>query len=141
MPRAISVSLSRTYPQLAVRSQDSHALCNCTCAWWQITPANAADVRYAFGVFEGRVVSAYRVAIDVSDWPVMPDNAIAAGRRYIPVEHLTPEEWEHALKYTAPRMYGAVRYGVVGLDAQGKIVELGASDAARPCDDEREPDQ
>ncbi len=139
MPRAIFVSLSRTYPQLAIRSQESHALRNCTCAWWQITPANATDVRYAFGVFEGRVVSAYRVDVNVKNWPVMPDNAIAAGRRYIPVEHVTREEWAHALKYTAPRMYGAVRYGVVGLDAQGQIVELGASDTAPPCDDERVP--
>lgn len=141
MPKAIFVSLSRTFPQLADRSQESDALRNCTCAWWQITPANATDVRYAFGVFEGCVVSAYRVDIDVNDWPIMPDNAIAAGRRYIPVEHLTPEEWAHALKHTAPRMYGAVRYGVVRLDAQGKIVELGASDTAPPCDDEREPAQ
>ena len=90
MPKAIFVSLSRTFPQLAVRSQESDALRNCTCAWWQITPANATDVRYAFGVFEGCVVSAYRVDIDIKDWPIMPDNAIATGRRYIPVEHLTP---------------------------------------------------
>jgi len=102
--KAIFVSLSRTYPQLAVRTQDSHALRNCTCAWWKITPASATKVRYAFGVFKGDIVSAYRVDLEVNDWPVMPRNAIAAGRRYIPANHLTPEEWEYALRATPPTM-------------------------------------
>lgn len=141
MARAIFVSLSRTYPQIALRTQDSHALRNCTCAWWKITPANAANVRYAFGVFRGQIVSAYRVDLDVRDWPIMPGNAIAAGRRYIPANHLTPEEWAHALKCNAPRMYGAVRYDEVGLDAQGRIAEIGAAEAEPPRDEELEPDE
>lgn len=141
MARAIFVSLSRTYPQLAVRTQDSHALRNCTCAWWKITPANAVNVRYAFGVFKGQIVSAYRVDLDVHDWPIMPGNAIAAGRRYIPANHLTPEEWEYALRAKAPRMYGAVRYDEVGLDVHGRIAEIGASEVAPPRDEELEPDE
>ena len=89
-------------------------------------------MRYAFGVFKGDIVSAYRVDLEVNDWPVMPRNAIGAGRRYIPANQLTPEEWEYALRATPPTMDSAVRYDEVGLDAQGKIAEIGASEAAPP---------
>jgi hypothetical protein len=143
VPRAIFVSLSKTYPQIvgAYRTRDGAALRNCTCCWWKVTPASAAGVRYCLGVFKGGIVSAYRVDVDASKWPVMPTNALASGRRCIPAELLTPTEWARALTLTAPTMSGALRYGDVQLDGKGALAEAWASDTAALCDDEREPDE
>lgn len=123
MPTAIFVSLTHTYPMVADHSQASDALRNCTCGWWQVAPANANDVRYAFGVFGGQIVSVYKVDVAVDAWPVMPPNALGEGRRYIPVNAVTAEEWEHIIGSVAPEMFGPVRYGQVEVE-QGRLCRL-----------------
>lgn len=140
MPKAIFVSLAKLYPQLAVTTQGSAALRNCTCCWWRVNATNAAGVRYAFGVVGARIVSVYGVDVDIADWPTMPAKALGTGRRYIPVRALTQGEWSRAMSLKAPQMYGAVRYGDVVLDAQGGIVDFSAPSGGPTCDDEQEPD-
>lgn len=134
MPNAIFVSLSQLYPQLdrsAQQDKGSAALRDVTCAWWEISPVTAAGVRYAFGVFEGAVVSAYAVEVPASDWPVMPSGAIAAGKRYIPVKDLTERDRTTATSWTGIAMFGPMRYGSVSLDSNNAITGY----ALAPMDD------
>jgi hypothetical protein len=117
MARAIFLSLTDLYPELTTAAQhdpQSNALRNCTCAWWRVNPANAGDVRFAFGVYQGRVVSAYAVRVPASEWPVMPGPAIGEGRRYIPAVGLSDVSWQRALTWRIP-MFGPLRYGEVSL--------------------------
>lgn len=116
MPRAIFVSLSHTYSQIADPSRENDALRNCTCGWWRVALARIVDVRYVFGVFGGDIVSAYKIDVPGESWPVMPANALGAGRRYIPVNAVTVEEWGSLVGCNAPEMYGAVRYGDVEVE-------------------------
>lgn len=124
MPKAIFVSLVDLYPQLSTAAQHdrgSKALRNVTCGWWEVNPLSAADVQYAFGVFEGAVVSAHAVNVPANDWPVMPQGAIGAGRRYIPAAVLTDQDWATATSWRGVTMFGPVRYGTVSLDSNGAL--------------------
>ncbi len=124
MARAIFVSLAVLYPQLDAklgRERGSAALRNNTCAWWRINPTNAGDVRYAFGVWQGRVVSAYAVEVPVGHWPTMPGPAVGEGRRYIPASALSERDWARAATWSGIPMAGPLRYGEVQLDADGVL--------------------
>lgn len=58
---AIFVNLKNIYPPLAPAAQvdqQSTALRDCTCGWWRVNPESAGDIKFAFEVFGGEVVSA-----------------------------------------------------------------------------------
>lgn len=124
-PNAIFVSLCELYPQLNETGCKPHAaaLRNCTCAWWRINPDTASNVKFAFGVYEGKVVSAYRVAVPAAEWPVMPQHAEGAGRRYIPASLLPNDEGGRALK-TPINMSFPVQYGTVSFAPDGSIAAV-----------------
>lgn len=118
MPRAMFVSLNVTYPQLAPqgRGQDAAALRNCTCVAWRVGEG-ANGVEFIFGVFQGRVVSAYKITHPVQDWPRIPTGAAGAGRRCVPVEELSAADWATALTWNdVPMAQCGFRYGDVQLE-------------------------
>jgi hypothetical protein len=124
MARAIYVNLRYIYPQLtpaAQVDQQSTALRDCTCGWWRVNPESAGDIRFAFGVYGGRVVSAYSVEIPVTQWPVMPKRAVGQGRRYIPVVDVSAEDWALARTWSPIPMSGPVRYGEVLQEEGGAL--------------------
>jgi hypothetical protein len=111
MARAIFVNLRNIYQQLAPAAhvdQQSTALRDCTCGWWRVNPESAGDIKFAFGIYEGRVVSAYKVQVPVAEWPVMPKRAVAQTRRYIPASDISAKDWTLAktwaqLRGSSPR--------------------------------------
>ena len=123
MPNAMFVSVNVTYPQLspAGQSQGAAALRNCTCVAWNVNPARAQGIEYLFGVFQHRVVSAYKVTHPVSRWPVIPlpgpnGQALGGGRYCVPVEAVSPQDWATATGWHNIPMFGAVRYGDVQIN-------------------------
>lgn len=144
MARAIFVNLKHLWPQLDAKcqgDQNSFALRCGTCGWWKVNPEHAGDIRYAFGVVGGVVVSAYAVGVPVDQWPVMPAPALDGGRRYIACARLplSPQSWARALQWRGIVMAGPIRYGEVFLDANGELdrVEVPAS----PVHSEEEPEE
>jgi hypothetical protein len=127
MPRALFVNLRQLYPQLVIPvpigtrpQQYGAALRNCTCGWWNISPAAAGGVEFLFGVHERRVVSAYHVRVPVADWPRMPHPAEASGRRYVPVDKpVSASLRAQAASWMVPFFGAPVRYGTVQLDQIG----------------------
>ena len=114
---AICVALSKVYPQVADAfhvppAGSPHILHHATAFAWKVNPASAGPIDYAFGIADGRVVSAYRVRVRVADWPVMPAECPpeTRGRRVIPLEEVSRAEWLVATSWSRVRMYGSVRY-------------------------------
>ncbi|HEY5956487.1 MAG TPA: hypothetical protein VIV60_08045 [Polyangiaceae bacterium] len=126
MAKAILVSISNLYGAIATnaRTHRSDVLRNTTCCWWSVNAASAQDVTYAFGVVEGRIVSAYSVVASVEDWPVLPQGAEGAGRRAIPVQELKESDWNTATSWTNLGMFGPVRYAEVDLDGAGALAGI-----------------
>lgn len=126
MPKAILVSLTRLYDDIAptARLQGSSVLRNTTCCWWRVNEENAVGVEYAFGVYRGAIVSAYRVVAPVELWPVLPKGAKGAERKGLPVRPLSEADWRKATTWTGVGMYGPVRYAEVSLDSTGGLAEI-----------------
>lgn len=101
--------------------QQSTALRDCTCGWWRVNPESAGDIKFAFGIYEGRVVSAYKVQVPVAEWPVMPKRAVAQTRRYIPASDISAKDWTLAKTWAPIPMYGPVRYGEILHDENGDL--------------------
>lgn len=136
MPRALFVSLKNLYPELSApgRARTAAALRNVTSGWWRINEARAHGVTYLFGVHDSAAVSAYRIDIDVAQWPRMPAGAMGAGRRYVPVTSIADDSaWVVAQTWRI-EMFGPIRYGDVALDAQGNVTGVSFPETAR--DDE-----
>ncbi len=129
---AICLSVSQAFAQVDVahrvfQATTPHILHHATAFAWHVNPENARHVAYAFGVAGGRVVSAYRVDVPSSDWPVMPAGSAdhARGRRVIPLTEVSEAEWNTATSWSGVRMYGAVRYLSLDVDANGTWLGLG----------------
>jgi hypothetical protein len=131
--RALFVSLSQTYPELrsAKLTHKSEALKNLTCGWWFINLEKAKGVRYVFGVFKGKVVSAYRVVKDMEStaWPTiekwpLEDRSGTENRKYVPTNKVTVPEWKTAKSWPKVRMYGSTRYGTVEENPVGTLAKV-----------------
>jgi hypothetical protein len=139
MPKAMFVSLRVTYPQLSPQGlgQDAAALRNCTCVAWRVG-AGANGVEYVFGVFGGRIVSAYKVTHPVlQDWPLIPMDALGGGRRCVPVTALSPGDWATALAWDhiPPMLQCGFRYGEVQLSNDGSLASFSFSTSS-PTEEE-----
>jgi hypothetical protein len=121
VPKALLVGLNQAYPQIAPqrRGRGDAALHNCTCVARRLNPARANSVAHPFGVYHGKVVSAYAVSHPVSDWPTIPTGALGQGRYCVPVSDVSLADWNMATSWTEVPMSGAVRYGEVQIGSGG----------------------
>lgn len=138
MSRAMFVSLAATFPELvpAATVQGGTMLRNATCVAWRVALGSAQGVEFLFGVYQRRVVSAYRVVHPVADWPVIPAGAIGEGRRCVPVVDVSATDWERALTWAGVDMHGPLRYGDVDLDAGGSLHRCRFDDKRQLLEDE-----
>lgn len=121
MSKAIFVSINTTYKQIKEDciGHEHEALRNCTCVSWRINPEKSLGVKYIFGVSEGQVVSAYKVDVPSAEWPELPGPSIEAGRRHVPADNISLEEWKLATRPKQPvPMKGPVLYGEVSDDGK-----------------------
>lgn len=91
------------------------------CGMWIVNPNNALGVEYVFGVVKGEVVSAYRVLVPSSQWPLIPAPSAEKGRRFIPGTAVSEKDWLRATGWDSVSMYGPIRYGKVEVDNVGVL--------------------
>ncbi len=124
MTRAIFVNLGKLYGDLHDPKgfrPSGPALRLLTCGMWIVNPNNALGVEYVFGVVKGEVVSAYRVLVPSSQWPLIPAPSAEKGRRFIPGTAVSEKDWLRATGWDSVSMYGPIRYGKVEVDNVGVL--------------------
>ena len=116
-------SLGKDHAQIAVDC-DSDGLLNATCGWWHIDCNEAKDVKFIFGVFDKKVVSAYEVNVPVESWPIMPHNPPddpQGGRKYVPPTQIIKSQWGLATRLQPPKLAGPIGYDTVEVDSNGNL--------------------
>ena len=124
MTRAIFVNVGKLYGDLHDPERfgpKSPALRLLTCGMWEVNANNALGVEYVFGVVQKRVVSAYRVLVPSSQWPLIPAPSAEKGRRFIPGDDVSAKDWARAIQWKGVKMFGPIRYGKVEVDNVGVL--------------------
>lgn len=105
MSNAIFARITITYGELnpTQLTPENSMLRRATCGWWPLNVHRCTGIKYIFGVYNHRVVSAYPVAeVGSRCWPTLHHARAVEGRgryprRFVPAEEAEPGLWKGAV--------------------------------------------